>query len=208
MNEHIEHIIKIVIAFITGACLGLEREYSNKAAGLRTLILICVGSTLFAIISHDYFLTGDRIASTIVTGIGFLGAGVIFKTDASIHGITTAATIWIAAALGMCIATGDYVLSSTVLVLTMATLVLMDKFEGAVNTIIQARTYFITVTNTKDLEEINTLLQNRKLKYSRNKVYKENNLVKASYKIICGRNKHKELEISFADALYIHSFDV
>ncbi|MGZ5135759.1 MAG: MgtC/SapB family protein, partial [Flavitalea sp.] len=102
-------VLKITIAFFLGGIIGIEREYLNKAAGLRTLILICIGSCLFTIFS---ILIGvdsrDRIASNIVTGIGFLGAGVIFKEDNRVKGLTTAASIWVTAAIGMGIGSGYY----------------------------------------------------------------------------------------------------
>jgi len=96
-------IFRLVLAIIIGGIIGAEREYQNKSAGFRTMMLICMGSALFTIISMDIDNTSspDRIASNIVTGIGFVGAGVIFKGDTGVNGITTAATIWVVAALGM-----------------------------------------------------------------------------------------------------------
>ncbi len=96
-------IFKLVLAIIIGGIIGAEREYQNKSAGFRTMMLICMGSALFTIISMgiDNTESPDRIASNIVTGIGFVGAGVIFKGDTGVNGITTAATIWVVAALGM-----------------------------------------------------------------------------------------------------------
>ena len=101
-------IFRLVLAIIIGGIIGAEREYQNKSAGFRTMMLICMGSALFTIISMELSdtHTPDRIASNIVTGIGFVGAGVIFKGDTGINGITTAATIWVVAALGMGIGGG------------------------------------------------------------------------------------------------------
>jgi len=100
MSPESEQIIQIFAALLAGAILGLEREYHNKPAGFRTMILICVSSCLFTILSVS-LLGGDRIASNIVTGIGFIGAGVVFKEGANVRGITSAAIIWMAAAIGM-----------------------------------------------------------------------------------------------------------
>ena len=103
-----ETALQLLFSFIIGTAIGIEREYRSKAAGLRTMIMICLGSTIFTELS---MVIGngseDRIASNIITGIGFLGAGVIFKDGLSISGITTATTIWITAALGMAVGAGQ-----------------------------------------------------------------------------------------------------
>src|ERR1700761_7297023 len=101
-------VIKLAVATVVGGLIGAEREYRSKSAGFRTLTLICLGSTIFTIFSQIVCAPGnpDRIASNIVTGIGFVGAGVIFKGEGSggkVSGITTAAMIWVTAALGMAI---------------------------------------------------------------------------------------------------------
>src|SRR5215510_1904929 len=103
-------LTKILLSLLIGSIIGAEREFRSKSAGFRTIILITLGSTLFTILSR-YIGAGtapERIASNIVVGVGFLGAGVIFKTDRRINGLTTASTIWIAAALGMAIGSGYY----------------------------------------------------------------------------------------------------
>jgi putative Mg2+ transporter-C (MgtC) family protein len=111
-----DDVYSIVLAVALGAALGLEREIRGKAAGLRTNVLICVGAALFTIISermaaaHDASVT--RIAAQIVTGVGFLGAGAIIQDRAGIHGLTTAATIWIVASIGMACGAGLYLLAA------------------------------------------------------------------------------------------------
>lgn len=101
---------RIALALLAGALLGLEREWKRKAAGIRTISLICVSSALFTILSIQIGGTtsSDRIASNILTGVGFIGAGVIFRGGFTVDGITTAATIWISAAIGMAIGIGDH----------------------------------------------------------------------------------------------------
>jgi|SRR5690554_3523737 len=105
-------VFKALFSLGLGIILGLEREMKDKAAGLRTITIISLGSTLFTIMSYKIGIaTGTettRIASYIVSGIGFLGAGVIFKDEASINGLTTASIIWVAAAIGMSIGFGQY----------------------------------------------------------------------------------------------------
>lgn len=111
MSEHFEllDIYKAVISLIAGLILGFEREMKDKSAGLKTITIICLGSTLFSILSYKLAGNGDptRIASYIVSGIGFLGAGVIFKEGFNVYGLTTAGIIWIAAAIGMSIGFGE-----------------------------------------------------------------------------------------------------
>lgn len=103
---------KLLMALLMGALIGAEREYRSKSAGLRTIMLICLGSTLFTILSLKIGVSSpDRIAANIITGIGFIGAGVVFKDGNSVTGLTTAATIWIAAAVGIGIGAG-YILTA------------------------------------------------------------------------------------------------
>ena len=124
-------ILKIAIAFALGALLGIEREYRNKPAGFRTLIMITVGATVFTILSYRInSSTPDRIAANIITGIGFIGAGVIFKEGMKVSGMTTAATIWMAAAVGMAVGYGAYYLAGGVTLVMLFTLILLSKLEG------------------------------------------------------------------------------
>lgn len=107
----IDEIIKIGISLLIGSILGLERAYHNKPAGFRTIALICVGAALFTIISirlGEPSHSMDRVAANIITGIGLIGAGVIFKNGANVYGLTATATIWIAADLGMTVGIGSY----------------------------------------------------------------------------------------------------
>ncbi len=108
MNFITEDVIKLLISAGTGAIIGFEREYHSKSAGLRTMILISLGSTLFTIISMKLGSDPSRIAANIVTGIGFVGGGIIFRDNSNgrITGITTAAAAWVTAALGMCVGFG------------------------------------------------------------------------------------------------------
>ena len=108
-------IIRITIAAILGAIIGAEREVHGKAAGLRTNLLICLGAAVFTIISRQMAEgTEDsltRIAAQIVTGVGFLGAGAIIQDRGGVHGLTTAATIWLVASIGMACGAGFFSLA-------------------------------------------------------------------------------------------------
>jgi len=100
-----DDLISIILATFLGAGIGLERELSGKAAGLRTNLLICLGAAVFTVISKEMVVGTDgsvaRIAAQIVTGVGFLGAGAIIQERRGVHGLTTAATIWLVASIGM-----------------------------------------------------------------------------------------------------------
>lgn len=127
-----DDFLKILMAIAVGGAIGLEREYRDKAAGFRTLIFICLGSTLFTIFSVDLGVgDGDpsRVASNIVTGVGFLGAGAIIQDRGRVLGMTTAATIWLVSALGIGIGVGEYALVGTVTGLTLVVLFLFPPIE-------------------------------------------------------------------------------
>lgn len=112
-------LIKALTSLVIGMILGAERELKDKAAGFRTITLICLGSTLFTLLSYKIGMgqseDATRIASYVVSGIGFLGAGVIFKDGFTINGLTTASIIWVAAAIGMSIGFGQFYIAFTFL---------------------------------------------------------------------------------------------
>lgn len=131
-----EDVIKLLISLGTGAIIGIEREYHSKSTGLRTMMLISLGSTLFTIISIKLGSDPARIAANIVTGIGFVGGGIIFRdnTNARITGITTAASVWVTAALGMCVGFGNglYETGFVAMVLVIITLYSLVPFQEAI----------------------------------------------------------------------------
>jgi putative Mg2+ transporter-C (MgtC) family protein len=158
-----ENLIKLGIAILVGGIIGAEREFRDKAAGFRTLILITVGSTLFTIFSAsmDPGFTRTRIAANIVTGIGFLGAGAIIREHGRIGGLTTAATIWLSAALGMGIGAGEvnFVMISTFAIVVI--LLVFPRLEIWIDRIRESRTYRITVStsNVAAIDKIHETLQ-------------------------------------------------
>lgn len=117
MTDHWElmDVFKALLAVMAGIILGLEREMKDKAAGLKTITIICLGATLFSIISYKVGGSGNNtaIAAYIVSGVGFIGAGAIFKDGLSISGLTTAGIIWLAAAVGTSIGFGEFYLAAT-----------------------------------------------------------------------------------------------
>ncbi len=105
-----EIVGRIALAALLGAIIGIEREYRGYPAGVRTMALVCMGSAIFADMSRVYG-GEDRIAAQIVTGIGFLGAGLIFREGYTVKGVTTAATIWCAAAIGIALGIEAYIVA-------------------------------------------------------------------------------------------------
>ncbi len=143
----IQDVLKLGIALLLGGIIGAERERYKKDAGLRTTILITLGSALFTILSLRISVVNEeltRIASNIVTGIGFLGAGVIIQEHGRVKGLTTAATIWISAAIGMACGGGEFALAAVVTFLTMIVLIPLSKFEDILEISVEERTYVIT----------------------------------------------------------------
>ena len=105
----IEIVVKLAVSAVLGALIGFEREIHQKPAGMRTHSLVCIGSTLFTILSVSMMgADPSRIAAGIVTGIGFLGAGMIFRAENKVRGLTTAAELWVLAAIGLAVGIGYY----------------------------------------------------------------------------------------------------
>ncbi|MDD5502410.1 MAG: MgtC/SapB family protein [Candidatus Thermoplasmatota archaeon] len=145
-SEDVIAILKLFIAAALGAIVGLEREYRHKPAGLRTHILVCIASCLFVTIGSGFYTTPDsfaRMAAAIATGLGFIGAGNIFvstqaeKTgDHPVQGLTTAASIWMVGAIGVCVGMGKYFLAVVASLLTVSTLLWISwdiKIEAKAN---------------------------------------------------------------------------
>lgn len=132
MNLELELVARLILGFVLSGLVGLEREVSLKPAGLRTHILVGLGSTLLTILSLHAFLGADpsRVAASIIVGIGFLGAGTIIKTEEKIIGLTTAATLWIVASIGVATGAGFYLLAIVATILAFLVLKL-DIFQRA-----------------------------------------------------------------------------
>lgn len=137
-------VIRVLSSVLLGFAIGLEREMTNKYAGLRTNILVCLGACLFTIISIYGFpevsVTGDelgtrdtaRVAAQVVTGIGFIGGGTVLRHGATVMGLTTAATLWVSASIGMACGAGMYGLALTATILSIMVLVSVRIFEKKV----------------------------------------------------------------------------
>ncbi len=122
MADELEIILRLVMAVVLGSIVGIQRSQAQKSAGLRDMGLLCLGSALFTVLSI-YGFGGEepaRIAAGVVTGVGFLGAGAIFRTNQDVvKGITTATTIWVTAGIGMACGAGMYYLAPVVTLLVL-----------------------------------------------------------------------------------------
>jgi putative Mg2+ transporter-C (MgtC) family protein len=124
--------LRLALAAGLGGAIGLEREYRRKPAGLRTNMLIALGSALFSILSVELGKAAgspDRVAAQVVSGIGFLGAGAILRSGGNVTGLTTAATIWVNAAIGMAAGLGSYSVAAGGALLTIMVLALLPMME-------------------------------------------------------------------------------
>jgi len=188
-NVDLELGLRLLFSFVIGTAIGLEREYRSKAAGLRTMIMICLGSTIFTELSINMGgASPDRIASTIVTGVGFLGAGGIFKDGMTITGITTATTIWISAALGMAVGAGEYFIAIVSSVVVLIVLTGLEKFQLVLERWHQSRNYKISSTHTDFEKHLEENLDKLKLGFKKKRELKDGNRFILVYEIF-GREK-------------------
>jgi putative Mg2+ transporter-C (MgtC) family protein len=142
--SHFDLTLRLILSLFLGGCIGLEREWSNHAAGLRTHILVCLGSTTIMLLSmygfSEFFISeptlrGDpaRLAAQVVSGIGFLGAGAIMRTGSTVSGLTTAASIWVVAAIGLAVGAGFYYVSIVAVILVLFCLFVLNHWEKYLN---------------------------------------------------------------------------
>ncbi len=153
MSEDLTMAFKLGYALLMGGFLGMEREVHKKTAGLRTHMIVCLSSSLLMVLSievaREEGVLGDptRIAAGVMTGIGFLGAGTIIKHGATVHGLTTAASIWTAAAVGLAVGAGYYLSAAIVVMLTLFTLLLVQRADAYLH-IYRRRAHVIVHLNT------------------------------------------------------------
>ena len=130
--SQVEILIRLIVALVLGGLVGLERELKSSPAGMRTHTLVALGSSLFTLMSIKMAGPGvdvSRIAAQVVVGIGFLGGGTIFKSENRVIGLTTAATLWVTAAIGLVVGVGDFFTAVTATSLVLAVIVMGRWFE-------------------------------------------------------------------------------
>lgn len=184
---------KFLMATLLCGLIGAEREFRSKQAGLKTMIMIGLGSTLFTILSIKIGISShDRIASNIVTGIGFLGAGVIFKEDNQVKGLTTACVIWIVAAIGMAIGSGYYEQAIGVTLVVLLALLIFPFLEEMAERRFTKRIYRIVKRyEGESLEKYEQDIKTSKLKLSRGKQELANGIISGTWIAIGSPKNHK-----------------
>ncbi len=186
LSIYFEEAAQVSFAFVIGAVIGLEREFRSKPAGFRTMIIICVGSCLYTILSKESNnVSPDRIASNIVTGIGFIGAGVIFKEGITVNGLTTAALIWVTAALGMAVGYHNYPLAIVVSIIVVITLFVLEPVQRFINNLHRVKDYRIkTISVGKNFkEEFEQFFSYNRMTFRCMKTIKEDNDAVYLYRI-------------------------
>lgn len=217
MNNILEHthfltqseVNKFLIATLLCGLIGLEREFRSKQAGLKTMIMIGLGSTLFTILSVKIGMgSQDRIASNIVTGIGFLGAGVIFKEDNQVKGLTTACVIWIVAAIGMAIG-GGYVEQATgVTFVVLLALMIFPFVENFVERKFTKRVYRIVKKyENESLDAYEEYITTSKLKLHRGKQELVNGIISGTWTAVGSPKNHKTFVDKMLKDQHIIAFD-
>ena len=206
-----DQLLKVLIALVMGALLGLEREYKRKAAGMRTMTLICMSSTVFTILSAELGFpnSADRVASNILTGVGFIGAGVIFKGDYTIDGITTAASIWIAAAVGMAVGMSQYWLATAALAGSLIVLIGLEFGERKIAEMNDKRLYTIYFYEEKFPHmDVENILQGFHLKYKKMMIVRKENIIEVNYTVRGHRDNMEQLDNYLLDNKNIFQYEV
>lgn len=201
-------LVAIGVSLLAGSLVGLEREYKNKSAGFRTIVLICLGATTFTIVSRYGVGSDDRIAANIITGIGFIGAGVIFKDKFSVMGLTTAAVIWIVAGIGMAAGVGYYSLSLFLAVTTVLILSVFNKVENTMERVFLMRTIFVIFQdmNINHLEALKQVMDKHRIKYRRKTVSKRDRKLSVVFELTGDRENLRAFNNEMISLTYVEEF--
>lgn len=193
-------MVRLALAAVLGGIIGLERELKRKPAGLRTNMFICFGSAMFTILSTELageFGIGDhtRIAAQIIPGIGFIGAGSILHDKGGVSGITTAATIFVVASIGMAVGGGLYLLAVFSTMLIYLALHLLGLMERRFNLKPLMMNYIIVSEKTADdlVAEVNSILEDQGKEMQGMHLSRLNGKEKLVFSVAGTRNEHKEL---------------
>jgi len=194
---------RLLLAALLGGVIGLERELSGKPAGLRTVLLICVGATLFTELSLHLATIGSeggfrsdpaRLAAQIVPGIGFIGAGAILHGRGRVTGLTTAATLWTVTAIGIAIGSGAYIEAIGTTALVLFALLLLAKFEGWISRHRAHRRYVASVDNGGDaLERLEKVVHSGKLRVRIESVERSGDALEVHLRAVGPAADHEEL---------------
>ncbi len=200
---------KFLLTTLLCGLIGAEREFKNKQAGLKTMIMIGLGSTLFTILSIKIGLGSmDRIAANIVTGIGFLGAGVIFKEENKVSGLTTACVIWIVAAIGMAVGAGFLEQAIGVTIVVLVSLLVFPFVEVIMERKYTKRTYRIVKRyDGEGLEKYEEYFKISGLKLTRGNQRLADGIISGTWTAVGAPKKHQSFVNSMLADENIIKFD-
>ena len=206
-----EYLVRLAVAALIGALIGAEREYRDKAAGLRTIMLICIGSCLFTIMGQELITPerGDpvRIASSIVSGVGFLGAGVIFRRGKQSTGITTAATVWCSAALGMASGGGKFDIALAVTLGILIVLWVLPPLERFIDHQRESKQYELTTAiGEVTVEQLHQLFDDADLQVISCSHGKRDDELRSEFHVIGKHDRHTEISHVLIEAPYIRQY--
>ncbi len=212
MIDHWEilDVYKALLAVSAGIILGLERELKDKVAGLKTITIICLGATLFAILSYKIGGPDNptQIAAYVVSGVGFIGAGAIFKDGFSISGITTAGIIWLAAAVGLAIGFGEFYLAATFMAGSLI-IIFGTPFINKIFRTKKVTRLLVIVIQLKDIDIKNELLSDLRsagIQADEKKITLKDSEVEFLIEIFFGEEKQKWIQEYLLDNKKIISF--
>ncbi len=200
-----DDLIKVAIAVICGGILGIERQYKNKTAGFRTIILITLGSAIFTMVAQH---AGQVANLNIVTGIGFIGAGVIFKDNISVTGLTTAAVIWISAAIGMADGSGNYLLALISTVTTLVVLLLFSMLENYIDKVHRDKLFVIVFVNSEfeNIHIVKEMIREKDLEPRTVQITKKDGCLQAAILVTGHRKNLVELDRALLEMPEVKSF--
>jgi putative Mg2+ transporter-C (MgtC) family protein len=204
-------LARVVLAAILGGTIGLEREFKHRPAGLRTNMFICIGAAMFTVLSMGLAQGNEatRIASQIIPGIGFIGAGSILRDKGGVTGLTTAATIFVVASIGMACGGGLYLTAIFATVLLVVTLLLLGRLETRFSLKPFSMSYALTSDKSSDevVEELNSLLEEQDREMQRMHLGKVDGKTRIVFAVEGTRNEHQQLADRLRQSADLRNFD-
>lgn len=208
-NDFLNISLRLIVAMILGGIIGLERDYRAKDAGFRTHFLVAVGSALFTLISMYGFVDGvkdtSRVAAQVVSGIGFLGAGLIVFQKNVIRGLTTAAGLWVTAAVGMACGTGQYFMAVLTTALMLVGLEVLSHFVPHLGGLTNVQVSFTSPTHeaaNRAIKSIRELVDDVVTYEMRDRRTSHGNLYEVQMEVKMKRREHKDILLE-----HLHDFD-
>ncbi len=213
MHDHWElmDLYKALISVAAGLILGLERELKDKAAGLKTITIICLGATLFSIISMKLDTANPTaLAAYIVSGVGFIGAGAIFRDGFSVSGLTTAGIIWLSAAVGTSIGFGEFYLAATFVASSLIIVIATPLIGKLTSPSSQTRQLKFTIAK-KDFEQKESILQlvkNEALSVTEKRIEMNSNGVEITSEVFIKNSQIKNIKQLLVNNELILAFSI